>query len=221
MSTTDAIINAAQALLKQLGNGFQDFCCGQTYLFDVESSEFAQILYNGHGHWLTISTNGAQEAEVLVYDSMYPSVSSCVKKQIAALLAPGQEKIALKHMDVQMQSGSYDCGLFVIAYATALVHGEHPGKFLFNQDSMREHLMQCIERGEMTMFPIKKIRRSAGRLKNEDFIEIHCSCLMPAIPGLEMIECSTRRSWFHFPLRVSVSQQAKNKGSHWYCTGCG
>ncbi len=151
---------------------------------------------------------------------MYPSVSYCVKRQVAALLVPGQEKIVLKHMDVQMQSGSYDCGLFAIAYATALVHGEHPGKFLFDQDSMRKHLMQCIECGEMAMFPIKNIRQSTGKLKSEDFIELHCSCRMPAIPGVEMIECSTCKRWFHFPLCVSMPQQAKNKGSYWYCTGC-
>ena len=58
-------------------------------------------------------------------------------------------------MDVQMQSGTYDCGLFAIAFATALVGGEHPGKFLFNQDSMRQHLIKCLELGEITMFPVK------------------------------------------------------------------
>ena len=93
-------------------------------------------------------------------------------------------------MNVQMQSGTYDCGLFAIAFATALVHGEHPGKFLFNQDSMRLHLMRCLELGEMTMFPIKKMRRSAGRTKSEDIIELHCSCHMPEIPGVDVIECS-------------------------------
>ena len=48
----------------------------------------------------------------------------------------------LKHMDVQMRSGTYDCGLFAITFATTLVHAEHPGKFLFNQDSMRQHLIK-------------------------------------------------------------------------------
>ena len=60
-----------------------------------------------------------------------------MKRQIAALLATKHSVITLKHMDVQIQSGTYDCGLFAIAFAMALVHGEHPGKFLFNQDSMR------------------------------------------------------------------------------------
>ena len=64
---SDTIIDAAQKLLKQkvpLQNGFQDICCGRTCAFDIESTEFTQILHNGHDHWLTISTFGAQEAEV-------------------------------------------------------------------------------------------------------------------------------------------------------------
>ena len=112
-----------------------------------------------------------------------------MKRQIAALLATDHDEITLRHMNVQMQSGTYYCGLFAIAFATALIHGEHPGKFLFNQDSMRQHLMKCLELGEMTMFPIKKTRRSARQMKSEDVIEILCSCRMPEITGVDMIEC--------------------------------
>ena len=86
--------------------------------FDIESTEFTQILHNGHDHWLTISTIGAQEAEIFVFVSLYPSASSCVKRQIAALLATKLNVITLKHIDVQIQSGTYDCGLFVITFAT-------------------------------------------------------------------------------------------------------
>ena len=120
---------------------------------------------------ITGSTFGTQEAEVFVYNSLYPSVSSCMKRQIAALLATKHKIITLKHMDVQMQSGTYDCGLFAITFATTLVHNEHPGKFLFNQDSMRQHPMKCLELGEMTMFPVKRTRRNAGRIKTKTLLK--------------------------------------------------
>lgn len=168
---TDTIIDAAQKLLKQkvwLKNGFQDVCCGRTYAFDIESSEFTQVLHTGHGHWITVSTIGTQEAEALTYDSMHPSISSSDKRQSAALLATNHNKITLKNMDVQMQSGPSGCGLFAIAFATVIVHGEHPGKLCFNEDSMRQHLIKCLERGEMTIFSIKKTRPIGGHIKSED-----------------------------------------------------
>ena len=40
-------------------------------------------------------------------------------------------------MDVQMQSGTYDCGLFAVAFATALAFGYNPGQYFFDQPSMR------------------------------------------------------------------------------------
>ena len=63
---------------------------------------------------------------------MYPNVSTIVKSQIAALLATKNKEIKLRFMDVQKQSGGYDCGVFAIAFATALAHGINPGKYLFN-----------------------------------------------------------------------------------------
>ena len=63
----------------------QDPCCGLAYAFQIMSDEFIQVLHNGY--WLTISTIGAATDEVFVFDSMYASVSTKVKHQIAALLA--------------------------------------------------------------------------------------------------------------------------------------
>ena len=64
-----------------------------------------------------------------------------------------------------MQSGGYDCRLFSIAFATALVFGEQPGCFLFDQKEMRDHLLQCLERQQMSMFPIMKRRCSGAKVK--------------------------------------------------------
>ena len=65
--------------------------------FKVECGSFVQILYNGHGHWLTITNIGAEgHDEVLVYDSLYPTVSTCVHKQIAALLHTNKREIRIK-----------------------------------------------------------------------------------------------------------------------------
>lgn len=90
----------------------------------IETSEFVQVLHNGHDHWLTVSTIGAQPGDIFVYDSKYLSVSTGVKQQIAAILCSSTENLTLKFVDVQVQTGGYDCGLFAIAFATALVHGK-------------------------------------------------------------------------------------------------
>ena len=50
---TDSIIDGAQTLLKQAIPqlcGLQSVSCGLTMTFDIEPSEFVQVLNNGMGH---------------------------------------------------------------------------------------------------------------------------------------------------------------------------
>ena len=55
-----------------------------------------------------------------------------LQQQIASILITPHSSIILHFIDVQLQSRSSDCGLFAIAYATALVFGEmHASEFLF------------------------------------------------------------------------------------------
>ena len=126
----DNIIHAAQLLLKNQVpgiDGLQEPGKGQVCFFDIERGEFVQILHDGHGHWLMVSTIGVKnDGEVHVYDSMYPSVGSYTKKQIASILCTEQSKINVHTMDVQMQVGGSDCGLFAIAFATAIHQWHSP-----------------------------------------------------------------------------------------------
>ena len=101
--------------------------------FEIQEREFVQILHCNSDHWLTISTIGCKPSEVFMYDSLYSGTSECVQCQIATLLASPSSHITLKFVDVQMQSGTYVCGLFAVAFATALVYGYNPGQyFLIN-----------------------------------------------------------------------------------------
>ena len=82
--------------------------------FNVETKEFVQIIHTGEGHRFTVSTIGTVHPEVLIYDSMYSTLPMLAKAQIASLLSTQQPTIKVKFMDVQMQSGASDYGLFAI-----------------------------------------------------------------------------------------------------------
>ena len=77
-----------------------------------------------------------------------------------------------KIMDVQMQCGESDCGLFAISFATALVFREQLGHFL------RSHLMRCFEQQQMSMFSIRKGRHIHSKVKTMEKIPIYCACCM-------------------------------------------
>ena len=55
---TDAVVNAAQELLKKENtaiSGLQNVILGQVNAFNVEQGEFVQILHTGHSHWNVVS----------------------------------------------------------------------------------------------------------------------------------------------------------------------
>ena len=220
---TDDIINVAQKLLKAQSpalSGFQNVGCGLTMNFSVETEEFVQIIHTGEGQWVTISTIGTVHPEVVVYDSIYTTLPMLAKAQIASLLATQQPTIRVKFMDVQMQSGSSDCGLFAIAYATALSFGLPPGMFQFEQPKMHSHLQTCLEEGRMTMFLIRRTRRSANRVKSTDEFNVYCTCRMPDLPDTHWIQCSQCREWYHVPLCVRVPKQALDPQVAWCFNSC-
>ena len=120
-----------------------------------------------------------------------------------------------------MQSGGYDCGLFAVAFATALVHGEQSGRFQFDQNKMRQHLLKCLQEGEMTPFPLKKIRRNTGRVKSWDAIDVYCTCRMPEVNGVDKIECSNCKAWYHIiPFGITVPKEAAQTRKEWFCNKC-
>ena len=221
---TDNIIDAAQTLLKQafpVLSGLQSVTCGLTMNFDIEPAEFVQIIHNGRGHWLTISTIGTSHPDVHVYDSMYPSAGTLVKAQTAALLHTESPAIHLKFMSVQMQAGGYDCGLFAVAFAVALAFGNPPGQFHFEQQKMRHHLWKCFENRKINMFPYNKLRRATElTVKSVEEVPIYCICRMPELPNTKWIECSRCKKWFHTETCICVPPKALVASTRWFCSMC-
>ena len=220
---TDSIIDAAQTLLKKATSvpGLQSVCCGLTMTYDVQPGEFIQILHNGHNHWATISTIGTTHPIINVYDSLYSHASTHLKAQIAALLATEKSQILLQFMDVPVQAGACDCGLYAIAFATALALGDKPELFSFNQPKMRQHLLQCFQRRAMQMIPVKRRRRmKTSSVKAIEEVKVYCKCRMPEVPDECMIQCTICKDWFHIGTCISVPSSHINNKKSWYCHTC-
>ena len=218
---SDDIINAAQTTPhEQFGiPGFQGTEIGQYCGFNVEPDEFIQILHTGKDHWVTISTIGTKHPEVVVYDSMYSTAPNELQQQIAALLHTEEKTITLKFAKVSMQTNGSDCGVYAIAFATALCLGKSPQKLIFDESRMRPQLIKCLADGSFTMFPVRQTRRQAA-MKATKHIAVHCTCRMPNVPGIEMIECSSCKNWFHVYCASPSHSVLNCTDLSWYCNFC-
>ena len=79
-----------------------------------------------------------------VFDSKYTSSLSTLKMQIACLVFTNNSNIVLSYRKVQEQSGGADCGLFSIAFATALMLGEQPEAFFFESAEYEKALEEMF-----------------------------------------------------------------------------
>ena len=160
---TDETINHAQQLLKskyQQFNGFQSTLLQgkKMALTDTQIRNKVQIIHcSRRNHWIAATTVNCKEGEVKIYDSVFNSCDEETKLVVRNLFQADTAKQSphIKVMHCQKQTGSKDCGLFSIGFATAIVLGLNPGKIMFLQPVMRAHLVNCFNKGEMVMFPYK------------------------------------------------------------------
>ena len=169
-----------------------------------------QILNVANSQWVTISTIRCEAGTVNVYDSGEKHISYRNKDQVTSLLFTERSTIKIKFMNVQIQYGSSDCGLFAVAFATSLC-GIDPTTCIYRQPNMRRHFLACIDNGEMKEFPTARIRRPITNPAKIDEITVYCTCRMPfneQEAGEKMIMCYKCREWFHDTCLVKpVSEQ--------------
>ena len=195
----------------------QDTILGRTLAFNVMKGEFVQVLHSGSCHWIAISTIACPPSTVTVYDSLYSALPTQAKEQICSLLCTQDPVIKLNFANIQLQANSSDCGLFALAFATALCEGKRPEELHFKRDLLRPHLLQCLEEGKMTSFPSKVVRRGQ-KVKRVDSINVFCRCRTQE--GGRMIACTSCSEWFHEEC-VEVPEEAWDQLDYrWLCKNC-
>lgn len=150
-----SIVHEAQLLLQKINpniEGFQRPTLGPVRQFDTMTSEFIQLLHVGNNHWVCLTSIGCPPGEVQLLDSlMKPVITQEIQELAQNLYGPNLNRIT--NMPVQQQTNGSDCGVFAVAFATCLVYGQNPCNVTFDVPKMRPHLIQCLKRGCMNLFP--------------------------------------------------------------------
>ena len=160
---TDIEINFAQCLLKaQFKNvrGLESTLLqernGTSSISKDTIENKIQILFcKERKHWIVASTINCTRNEVKVYDSLFQYLDRDSIQLVKALFRCGGIDPQIKMIQCRKQKGVKDCGIFAIAFATAIAHGLNPSRQNFNQQAMRAHLVDCFHNKLLTPFPCK------------------------------------------------------------------
>ena len=226
---TDNAINIAQNILHNqypLIAGLEDTVLGTCFNFSIVRGEFVQVLHDGALHWVCVSNVGCKEDGcVNVYDSLNKGkITLHMKKQVASMLFHRGPVIKLNVQQVQQQDNSVDCGVFAVAYATSILHGQNPEDLNYDTCSLRQHLLTCISSGIFTPFPLSNQPHSKSKKKTLK-LKLFCSCRMPwdaadeEIPEKQMAQCDSCKKWYHRSCE-KIPELVYSANCFWKCTYC-
>ena len=224
---TDESINLAQNYLHEAFPQFEGFF--DTSLMKLNTSEiikssssYIQILNIGNLHWICVSSVDPSKINNRfhsVYDSLAGShVSSEAQSVIAGYSFCKEPSLQLTVASVQQQNNGVDCGVFAIAFATALAHGMDPSKIAFDVSLMRGHLLKCLIAKKMSLFPTTSKRVRVCK-SEKTLVPIYCHCRLPHCEDDKMVRCVSCREWFHFKCeKIRPSKNLTN--ANWKCSLC-
>ena len=77
-------------------------------------------------------------------------------------------------------------------------------------------MIQSLEKGEISAFPIIKRRRPASRVMKVEVCDVYCNCRLPD-DGRKMVCCDNCQEWFHVDC---VSTPDLTSNNNWFCGEC-
>ena len=155
-----------------------------------------------------------------LFDSHFSGrISSRVELQIAQMYGPlaDPDGLLVSVAALQQQSPrSFNCGPLCIAAAYHAAKGDNLAEMTFDENKLRQHLVNYFERQELTPFPLAPPEKTVRRAKQQNIlIEIHCTCGRPDTFD-DMVACDGCDHWFHLSC---VNMEDIPQGD-WFCTDC-
>ena len=173
--------------------------------FESRSAPSCNLHYNGYHHWVC-TFQYVENGPVYLLDSLMdfkkhkPTVNRYLQLQIAQIYGSGQEEIIVLIPEIQQQTNSDDCGLFLIAnmmeFCTDRYKGLQEGKlpFTFWQQDMRQTLIESLSSKHMKPFPKRKLKTAKTIRMHHDRVVLECCCRLPEIYD-DMVECEMCGKW--------------------------
>jgi hypothetical protein len=166
----DRVIDASMQILKdQFGaNGLQScLVAARPQYFDKQLGPWAQIVNTkaktGGSHWILLSTYWEEDNSTIdvpvvnLFDSLWTGdTSEDVLETMASIIytPQGTGEIDVRHMRCDLQPNMSDCGVHCIANLHSILSGVNPTTVRYlDSESMRQHLIECLENKMFTMFP--------------------------------------------------------------------
>ncbi|CAC5363338.1 unnamed protein product [Mytilus coruscus] len=185
--------------------------------FQSKKAPCVQIQHTGKSHWVT-SLQQTRDTTVHDLDSLNSlhTITASIEIQLAAIYGDKKKSFNVKIPEVQQQSNGNDCGLYDLANLMEFCVNQNVNprlKIDYDEQSLRTHLVSCLEQGYLIEFPKMLDVSSDIHVKvHQRKIECIYLCGKPDLYEI-MIGCEAKRvtcsKWAH--------QTCAGVSSDWFC----
>ena len=127
----------------------------QNRYYCFPSQSIQPIFCKEREHWIVASNVMQDHKTVNVYDSLFTELDRRTYDLILQIFHArnNDQRATVVMKELQKQKGSADCGLFAIAVMTSLAHKEDPSTVKYDQNKMRQHLVDSFSSKFLMPFP--------------------------------------------------------------------
>ena len=119
--------------------------------------------------------------------------------------------------DVSWQPNPNDYGLYAIANAVCDALGIDPTTQGYVTSEMRQHLISCFEKNEISPFYERKSIYTRG-LRFQSVLKVFCTCRMPE-DGL-YVQCTKCKIWLHPDCEGLEEKDIPKEDTPYFCKKC-
>jgi hypothetical protein len=126
--------------------------------FRAISGDVIQILHDTN-HWVAVTVRAE---EILYADSAQRPISAVVAEQLRQLFRTRKNadgRLAVVRVPCDPQPNGSDCGVYAAAFAAEWASGSLACDVGFDHSQMRLHLVKCLEKGVLDVFPKSGVKR--------------------------------------------------------------
>ena len=104
-------------------------------------------------------------------DSIFSrKLSATLCTQLRQKYSSDSSPLSVYIIPVHQQTNSVDCGVYPIGNAVEFLYEDGNPESAFKSEEMRQHLIQCLEAGQMTPFPKSQKKRKGRKAQTLEVI---------------------------------------------------
>ena len=165
---------------------------------------------------------------VAVYDSLTAGTplfkhETHVINCIGCLAWSATDDLTILNMTCDQQDNDYDCGVYAVAFATALATGQNPCDLQLDGRRLRSHLIECLRQQRLTRFPQLDAARERHEPPYALTLPLFCYCRRGDAAlnhDWDMAQCRGGCAGWYHRICADIPQKVFDGDVEWVCRLC-